>query len=43
MLGSVSIVAASRMLLAACAGLAVVGTLLCFNGYFLVVHLPFPH
>ncbi len=41
--GSVSIVAASRFLLVACAGLAVAGTLLCVNGFFLVVHLPFPH
>jgi len=42
-LGSVSIVAASRFLLVACAGLAVAGTLLCLNGFFLIVHLPFPH
>lgn len=42
-IGSVSIVAGSRMLLVACTGLAVFASLLTFNGFFLVVHLPFPH
>ena len=40
-LGSVSIVAASRTLVKLSAGLAVVGSLLMLNGYFLLVHLPF--
>ena len=39
-LGSVSIVAASRLLLGACAGLAGVASLLAVNGFFLVVALP---
>jgi Domain of unknown function (DUF4337) len=39
-LGSVSIVAASRALVKLSGGLAVVASLLMINGYFLVVHLP---
>ena len=39
-LGSVSIVAASRLLLWVCVGLASIATLLSVNGFFLVVHLP---
>ena len=39
-LGSVSIVAASRALFKLSAGLAVVGSLLMINGYFLIIHLP---
>lgn len=39
-LGSVSIVAASRPLLWACIGLAGVATLLSLNGFFLFYHLP---
>ena len=39
-LGSVSIVAASRMLLWLCVGLAGAATLLSVNGFFLFVHLP---
>ena len=39
-LGSVSIVAASRALVKLSGGLAFVATLLMINGYFLVVHLP---
>jgi Domain of unknown function (DUF4337) len=39
-LGSVSIVAASRALLKLSGGLAVVASLLMINGYFLIVHLP---
>jgi hypothetical protein len=42
-LGSVSIVAASRMLLWVCVGLAGAAALLSLNGFFLFVHLPFPH
>ena len=40
-LGSVSIVAASRSLVKLSGVLAVGGTLLMLNGYFLLVHLPF--
>jgi uncharacterized protein DUF4337 len=40
-LGSVSIVAASRALVRLSAGIAVVASLLMINGYFLLVHLPF--
>lgn len=40
-LGSVSIVAASRPLVKLSGALAVAGTLLMLNGYFLLVHLPF--
>lgn len=40
-LGSVSIVAASRPLVKLSGVLAVVASLLMFNGYFLLVHLPF--
>ena len=40
-LGSVSIVAASRPLVNLSGILAVAGTLLMINGYFLLVHLPF--
>jgi hypothetical protein len=40
-LGSVSIVAASRALIKLSGGLAVVASLLMINGYFLIVHLPF--
>jgi Domain of unknown function (DUF4337) len=40
-LGSVSIVAASRPLLMLSGALAGVGSLLMINGYFLLVHLPF--
>ena len=40
-LGSVSIVAASRPLVHLSGILAVAGTLLMINGYFLLVHLPF--
>jgi len=39
-LGSVSIVAASRALVKLSGGLAVVASLLMLNGYFLLVHLP---
>jgi hypothetical protein len=39
-LGSVSIVAASRALVKLSGGLAVVASLLMINGYFLIVHLP---
>ena len=39
-LGSVSIVAASRALVKLSGGIAVVASLLMFNGYFLLVHLP---
>ena len=39
-LGSVSIVAASRALVKLSGGLAVVASLLMINGYFLLVHLP---
>jgi hypothetical protein len=39
-LGSVSIVGGSRMLLAACGGLAGLATLLALNGFFLIVPLP---
>jgi uncharacterized membrane protein YkgB len=39
-LGSVSIVAASRALVKLSSGLAVVASLLMTNGYFLIVHLP---
>jgi hypothetical protein len=39
--GSVSIVAASRSLVKLSGVLAVAGTLLMLNGYFLLVHLPF--
>jgi hypothetical protein len=39
-LGSVSIVAASRALIKLSGGLAVVASLLMINGYFLIVHLP---
>jgi hypothetical protein len=39
-LGSVSIVAASRALIKLSGGLAIVGSLLMINGYFLIVHLP---
>ncbi len=39
-LGSVSIVAASRLLLAACVGLAGFASLLALNGFFLIVPLP---
>lgn len=39
-LGSVSIVAASRPLVKLSGGLAVIATLLMLNGYFLLVHLP---
>ena len=42
-LGSVSIVAASRMLLWACIGLAGLASLLSLNGFLLIVHLPLPH
>ncbi|MBI3517605.1 MAG: DUF4337 domain-containing protein [Proteobacteria bacterium] len=40
-LGSVSIVAGSRLLLWVCVGLAGVASLLSLNGFFLFVHLPF--
>ena len=40
-IGSVSIVAASRSLIKLSCGLAIVGSLLMINGYFLIVHLPF--
>jgi hypothetical protein len=40
-LGSVSIVAASRALIKLSGGLAVAASLLMINGYFLIVHLPF--
>jgi hypothetical protein len=40
-IGSVSIVAASRSLIKLSGGLAIVATLLMINGYFLIVHLPF--
>jgi len=40
-LGSVSIVAASRRLLDLSGALAVLGTLLTVNGYFLLVPIPF--
>jgi hypothetical protein len=40
-LGSVSIVAASRPLVNLSGILAIAGTLLMINGYFLLVHLPF--
>jgi hypothetical protein len=40
-IGSVSIVAASRSLIKLSGGLAVVASLLMINGYFLIVHLPF--
>jgi hypothetical protein len=40
-IGSVSIVAASRSLIKLSGGLAVVASLLMLNGYFLIVHLPF--
>jgi Domain of unknown function (DUF4337) len=40
-IGSVSIVAASRSLIKLSGGLAIVGSLLMINGYFLIVHLPF--
>jgi uncharacterized protein DUF4337 len=40
-LGSVSIVAASRLLIKLSGGLAVVALLLMINGFFLFVHLPF--
>jgi hypothetical protein len=40
-LGSVSIVAASRPLVNLSGVLAIAGTLLMINGYFLLVHLPF--
>ena len=40
-LGSVSIVAASRTLVKLSAGLAVAASLLMLNGYFLIIHLPF--
>ena len=40
-IGSVSIVAASRSLIKLSGGLAVVASLLMINGFFLVVHLPF--
>jgi hypothetical protein len=40
-LGSVSIVAASRSLVKFSAILAVTGSLLMINGYFPLVHLPF--
>jgi hypothetical protein len=40
-LGSVSIVAASRPLVHLSGVLAIAGTLLMINGYFLLVHLPF--
>ena len=40
-IGSVSIVAASRSLIKLSGGLAVVATLLMINGFFLIVHLPF--
>lgn len=39
-LGSVSIVSASRMLLGACGGLAVLASVLTLNGFFLFIHLP---
>ena len=39
--GSVSIVAASRSLIKLSGGLAVVASLLMINGFFLIVHLPF--
>jgi Domain of unknown function (DUF4337) len=39
-LGSVSIVAASRALVKLSGGLAVVASRLMINGYFLIVHLP---
>ena len=39
-LGSVSIVAASRALIKLSGGIAVVASLLMINGYFLLVHLP---
>ena len=39
--GSVSIVAASRPLVHLSGILAIAGTLLMINGYFLLVHLPF--
>jgi len=42
-LGSVSIVSGSRLLLAACAGLAAVASLLAVNGFFLLVALPVHH
>jgi hypothetical protein len=42
-LASVAIVATSRMLLTVSASIAIVASFLTFNGYFLVVHLPFPH
>jgi hypothetical protein len=42
-LGSVSIVAVSRLLLGVCIGLAGAACLLSLNGFFLLVHLPFPH
>jgi hypothetical protein len=40
-IGSVSIVAASRSLIKLSGGLAVVASLLMINGFFLIVHLPF--
>ena len=40
-IGSVSIVAASRSLIRLSGGLAVVASLLMINGFFLIVHLPF--
>ncbi|MGC2204081.1 MAG: DUF4337 domain-containing protein [Stellaceae bacterium] len=40
-LGSVSIVAASRPLVHLSGALAIAGTLLMINGYFLLMHLPF--
>ena len=39
-LGSMSIVAAWRAFVKLIGGLAVVGSLLMINGYFLIVHLP---
>jgi hypothetical protein len=39
-LGSVSIVAASRALIKLSGGIAIVASLLMINGYFLLVHLP---
>lgn len=42
-LSSVAIVATSRMLLVVGGSLAVVASLLTFNGFFLLIHLPFPH
>ena len=40
-IGSVSIVAASRSLIKLSGGLAIVASLLMINGFFLIVHLPF--